>query len=164
MMYSRSFKTPVGIITAYCDGDAVTGIKLVNASDAATDTELVNEKDTHSHPLLIETERQLQEYFLGKRRQFDLELNLKGTEFQRCVWQTLLKIPYGDTISYKSLAIMVDNKNAYRAVAMANHRNPVPIIVPCHRVISADGSLGGYAFGTALKQHLLDIERGVLNE
>lgn len=102
---------------------------------------------------------QLAEYFAGERTCFDVPLELEGTEFQRRVWSELCAIPYGETISYGELARRVGNPKAYRAVGLANGRNPVAVIVPCHRVISSDGSLGGYGGGLERKVHLLELEQ-----
>lgn len=106
-------------------------------------------------------ERQLREYFQGKRTDFDLHLHPKGTPFQQAVWQALLKIPYGQTRSYGDIARAVGRPTAVRAVGLANGRNPLPIVVPCHRVIGADGNLVGYGGGLHVKQALLDREREV---
>ena len=105
---------------------------------------------------------QLAEYFAGHRRDFDLELELAGTPFQREVWAALREIPYGETISYGELARRVNRPWASRAVGAANGRNPVAIIVPCHRVIGSDGTLTGYGGGLERKRTLLELERGVL--
>lgn len=102
---------------------------------------------------------QLNEYFTGARTVFDLPLRLKGTAFQRSVWQALCQIPYGETRSYGDIAAAIGNPGGMRAVGQANHVNPVLIIVPCHRVIRADGSLGGYGSGTEVKQYLLSLEK-----
>ncbi len=107
----------------------------------------------------INAVKQLKEYFAGQRRQFDLRLAPKGTEFQRQVWSKLETIPYGETRSYAEVAAMVKRPKAYRAVGNVNHRNPIPIIVPCHRVVASNGGLGGYAGGLKLKTALLDFER-----
>lgn len=109
-------------------------------------------------PLLRETLRQLEEYFVGKRTEFHLALRLQGTEFQQNVWQALLEIPYGETRSYSQIAERVGNPKAVRAVGMANHRNPIMIIVPCHRVIGKNKSLTGYAYGIERKEALLRLE------
>lgn len=101
---------------------------------------------------------QLMEYFEGRRRIFELPLKLHGTEFQTAVWRELLKIPYGETRSYKDIAEAVGNPKACRAVGMANHNNPIWIIVPCHRVVGADGSMVGYAGGVNIKRQLLELE------
>jgi methylated-DNA-[protein]-cysteine S-methyltransferase len=102
--------------------------------------------------------RQLEEYFTGKRRDFALPLRLEGTAFQRRVWNVLMEIPYGETWSYGRLARRIDNPNACRAVGLANGRNPLSILVPCHRVIGADGSLTGYGGGVERKRWLLAHE------
>lgn len=106
-----------------------------------------------------EAARQLEEYFQGKRKTFKLPLKLKGTEFQKLVWDALLTIPYGETRSYSEIACQIGRPKASRTVGMANHRNPVAIVVPCHRVIGKNGSLTGYAGGLDKKERLLDLER-----
>ena len=110
------------------------------------------------HPLLQRARQQLGEYFAGKRRSFDLPLDPRGTDFQRMTWQALTTIPYGETISYAELASRVQRPKAMRAVGSANGRNPLPIVVPCHRVIGADGSLTGFGGGLPTKQFLLELE------
>ncbi len=102
--------------------------------------------------------KQLKEYFTRERKEFDLSLEIFGTEFQKKVWNELTKIPYGETISYGELANRMGDKNLMRAVAAANGANPIPIIIPCHRVIGADGSLTGYGGGLDVKQKLLELE------
>ncbi|MGO4323060.1 methylated-DNA--[protein]-cysteine S-methyltransferase [Pseudomonas sp. KB_12] len=115
------------------------------------------EEDTQ-HPVLKETERQLLEYFAGQRRRFELELDFAGTDFQVRVWQALLTIPFGETRSYRDIAIQIGQPTAVRAVGAANGRNPISIIAPCHRVIGSSGSLTGFAGGLAAKQLLLSLE------
>jgi methylated-DNA-[protein]-cysteine S-methyltransferase len=110
-------------------------------------------------PLIKKAAGQIREYFEGKRKKFDLPLAPHGTEFQVKVWKALQKIPYGKTISYGELAVIVGNPKACRAVGMANNRNPIPVIIPCHRVIGKDGNLTGYAGGLELKKLLLEIEK-----
>jgi methylated-DNA-[protein]-cysteine S-methyltransferase len=102
--------------------------------------------------------QQLQEYFAGRRRSFDLELELRGTGFQKRCWKQLLRIPYGETRSYAEIARAVGTPNGFRAVGQANHYNPVAIIVPCHRVLAAGGHLGGYGGGLGVKAFLLRLE------
>ena len=109
-------------------------------------------------PFLRDVAKQLKEYLDGKRKGFDLPLKFFGTDFQRSVWNALLTIPYGETRTYGEIARQIGNPNACRAVGMANHWNPIAIIIPCHRVIGADGSLTGFGGGLTLKQQLLDIE------
>jgi methylated-DNA-[protein]-cysteine S-methyltransferase len=112
-----------------------------------------------NHPILLETERQLQQYFQGNRKSFSLQLQLIGTKFQLDVWHALLAIPFGETRSYSQLARQLGNPNAMRAVGAANGKNPIPIIVPCHRVIGASGDLVGFGGGVNIKAQLLELER-----
>lgn len=112
-------------------------------------------------PILAPYLRELDEYFAGKRRKFSLPLDLRGTEFQLACWHALLEIPYGETRSYRDIAQAIGHPHAYRAVGMSNNRNPVAIIVPCHRVIASSGSLCGYGGGLDIKRKLLDLEQCV---
>jgi methylated-DNA-[protein]-cysteine S-methyltransferase len=134
------------------DKTAICGVFL-NAVNAPNGYE---KKET---PLIKKAARQFGEYFKGKRKSFNLPLTMQGTDFQMKVWNALKKIPYGKTISYGELAAMIGNPKACRAVGMANHNNPIAIIVPCHRVIGHDGSLTGYGGGLELKQQLLELEK-----
>jgi len=115
--------------------------------------------ENKEHPVLIETERQLGEYFAGKRKAFSVALDMRGTRFQKNVWEALLAIPFGETRSYGQLAKQLGNPRASRAVGAANGRNPVSIIVPCHRVIGSSGKLTGFAGGLGTKAHLLGLEK-----
>jgi methylated-DNA-[protein]-cysteine S-methyltransferase len=110
------------------------------------------------HPILLDTERQLEEYFDGKRKTFSVALDMRGTSFQKNVWEALLAIPFGETRSYGQLAKLLGNSKAMRAVGAANGRNPISIIVPCHRVIGSSGKLTGFAGGLGTKAHLLTLE------
>lgn len=111
--------------------------------------------------LIRMTQRQLEEYFAGARREFTIPLHPSGTPFQERVWQALLTIPYGQTCSYGQIAARIGNPKASRAVGMANHKNPIAIVIPCHRVIGADGSMTGYGGGLDIKEYLLKLE-GIL--
>jgi len=111
-------------------------------------------------PLIKKASVQLEEYFNGKRKKFSLPLDMRGTEFQKDVWRALQTIPYGETRSYKQIAEIINRPKAVRAVGMANHNNPIVIIVPCHRVIGRDGSLTGFGGGLPLKRFLLELEQG----
>ena len=113
-------------------------------------------------PLINEAYRQLSEYLLGERKRFDLPLNPQGTVFQQQVWKALCDIPYGETRSYKQIAEAIGNPKAVRAVGMANNRNPLLIVVPCHRVIGANGKLVGYGAGIDKKEFLLKLEKSLL--
>lgn len=114
-----------------------------------------NERET---PLLSSARSQLSEYFSGQRKSFDLPLRPEGTPFQQRVWQALLTIPYGETRSYAYIGELAGSPRGFRAVGMANHNNPIPIIIPCHRVIGKNGGLTGYAGGLHIKVRLLDLE------
>jgi O-6-methylguanine DNA methyltransferase len=116
-----------------------------------------------SKPALAPYLRELNEYFAGGRREFSLPLDLRGTNFQLACWYALLEIPYGVTRSYRDIAEAIGHPHAYRAVGMSNNRNPVAIIVPCHRVIASSGSLCGYGGGLELKRKLLDLEQASLH-
>ena len=107
---------------------------------------------------------QLQEYLAGKRQTFELILHPEGTDFQKAAWQALMEIPYGQTWTYRQQAESIGKPKAVRAIGMANHRNPIPIFIPCHRVIGADGSLTGYGGGLEIKQSLLALERMTLEK
>lgn len=136
-------------------------IKLVASRDALLEVTFVQEPGNDLSPNRITTKarNQLEEYFSAERKTFDLPLNPQGTEFQKQVWQALQKIPFGTTVSYKQIAEMINNPRAVRAVGLANGKNPIPIIIPCHRVIAADGQLGGFSAGLWRKEWLLKHER-----
>ena len=110
-------------------------------------------------PLIRSTFAQLEEYFQGKRKDFDIPMEAKGTEFQQSVWKELIKIPYGQTTSYGEIAKRIGNPKASRAIGMANNRNPISIIIPCHRVIGSSGKLVGYGGGLDIKEKLLKLEK-----
>jgi methylated-DNA-[protein]-cysteine S-methyltransferase len=154
MRYS-TLPTPIGelVLTADPDG-ALTRLYLPNRPP---DTSGWERDDALLEPVL----RQLGEYFAGERTEFDLPLEPAGTPFQRSTWLALREIPYAETINYGQLALRVGNPKASRAVGLANGRNPISIVVPCHRVIGADGSLTGYGGGLDRKRLLLDLERRV---
>ena len=147
-------KSPVGLLTLVSGDDGLESVRFGNAVPEGS----VEDVDSE-FPGLV----QLNEYFTGRRRTFDLPLSLRGTPFQRSVWLQLLQIPWGETRSYGDIARAVGKPGAARAVGMANQTNPLPIIVPCHRVIGANGSLTGYAGGLDVKARLLALE-GVARE
>lgn len=146
--------SPVGPLTLTQEDQALTGLHFGEHPQQGAEGPT---------PLLEKAARQLEEYFAGQRKEFSLPLAPKGTEFQLRVWQALLQIPYGETRSYGELAAMVGNPKACRAVGGANHRNPLSILIPCHRVVGTGGSLTGYAGGLSVKEFLLKLEtRGCL--
>ena len=151
-MYKKCMQSPVGEIVIIEDKGKIVEI------DIAKNNKLDNieEKDTE---LLLQTEKQLKEYFEGKRFDFEIPLNPTGTEFMQSVWKALEQIPYGETRTYKEIADAVGNPKASRAVGMANHRNPIPIIIPCHRVIGSNNKLVGYGLGLDMKQYLLELKK-----
>ena len=146
-----TYDSPFGNIIIESDGNAITGIrtgageKPTGKKEASTLTDI--------------TAMQLREYFAGTRKKFDVPLNPQGTDFQLSVWKALQNIPYGKTRSYKQIAQAIGNPKASRAVGMANNKNPIWILIPCHRVIGADGSLTGYGGGIEMKKRLLGIEK-----
>ncbi len=149
--------SPVGQLKLVANAQALVAVLWENENPKRVRlAELLEEAQ---HPVLLETARQLNEYFAGQRRQFDLPLDFEGTDFQQKVWQALLSIPFGETRSYKQIAEQIGNPNAVRAVGAANGKNPISIIAPCHRVIGASGKLVGFAGGLENKDILLKIER-----
>lgn len=149
--------SPYGPLTLVADDGVLCGLYMTEQRHRPTEESFGVRVDT---ALFAETEEQLEAYFAGELKEFTVELRLNGTAFQRGVWDQLRKIPYGETRSYGELAEALGNPKASRAVGLANGRNPVGIIVPCHRVIGAGGSLTGYGGGLDRKQRLLDFERG----
>ena len=149
--------SPVGQLKLVANAQALVAVLWENENPKRVRlAELLEEAQ---HPVLLETARQLNEYFAGQRWQFDLPLDFEGTDFQQKVWQALLSIPFGETRSYKQIAEQIGNPKAVRAVGAANGKNPISIIAPCHRVIGASGKLVGFAGGLENKDILLKIER-----
>lgn len=148
--------SPVGQLTLVARNDKLGAILW--ETERANRVRLGELREANGNPVLMETERQLQEYFAGNRDRFELELDFTGTAFQKQVWQALLTIPFGETRSYSQIARQIGNPSAVRAVGAANGRNPISIIAPCHRVIGASGGLTGFAGGLAAKQYLLALE------
>lgn len=154
-----SMETPMGVLTIAADEQGIAFIGWDKTEVEKTAKKFKSPLVEATTPLLDQCMKQLSEYFEGTRQSFSLPLHLTGTEFQMKVWDELQRIPYGTTISYGELAKRAGSPKGSRAVAQANHNNPVCIVVPCHRVINANGTLGGYASGPALKQQLLDLEQ-----
>lgn len=150
MKHQFSYQTVIGRLHICDDDNALTAVLFSGKHDAE-----VSEEET---PVIREAFRQIEEYLRGERRTFDLVLRPEGTPFQHRVWEALKAIPYGETQSYKQVAQAVGNPKACRAVGMANNRNPLPIVIPCHRVIGTDGKPVGYAGGLEVKEHLLKLE------
>lgn len=148
-MAKSAFRTPLGIIVATADEE---GICSLDFDDSVT---LCRSEDKH----LLQLEAELLEYFSGQRQNFEVSLNPKGTPFQMAAWRTLCDIPYGSVISYTQEAQMLSHPSAVRAVANANGKNPIPIVIPCHRVIAKSGGIGGYSGGLWRKEFMLELER-----
>lgn len=157
MLYETILKSPVGSLRIIASDD---GLCAVLWPDEELDRVHLNDpiQTDEDHPIIAATVEQLNEYFDGDRTSFDLPLDVAGTDFQAACWKALSEIPYGSTISYGEQAAMIDRPGAARAVGAANGRNPVSIVVPCHRVVAADGALTGFAGGLGTKDWLLTHE------
>jgi methylated-DNA-[protein]-cysteine S-methyltransferase len=148
--------SPVGKLKLVAKGSKLSAILWEN--DKPERVRLGPMREEQGNPVLAEAERQLNEYFAGKRNCFELELEFAGTEFQRKVWAALLAIPFGETRSYREIALQIGNPKAVRAVGAATGRNPISIVAPCHRVVGTSGDLTGFAGGLGTKRVLLDLE------
>ena len=144
------FKSPIGILEITYQNNALISLKSVNKIDSSSD----------DSDFIKNVKTQLDEYFIGKRQKFDIKTNPNGTDFQKKVWKELQKIPYGKTKSYLEIATNIGHNNAQRAVGSACNKNPILIIIPCHRVINKSGKIGGFALGKSIKQKLLELESG----
>jgi methylated-DNA-[protein]-cysteine S-methyltransferase len=148
-MAKSIFETPLGRVVAVADDKGICSLDFDEV------VPLLHEENRH----LIQLEKELLEYFIGERKTFDVCLNPHGTPFQRAAWRILCDIPYGSVISYTQEAQMLSHPKAVRAVANANGKNPIPIIIPCHRVIAKGGGIGGYSGGIWRKEFMLELER-----
>jgi methylated-DNA-[protein]-cysteine S-methyltransferase len=153
------FDTPMGTMLAIATDDAITDLHIVSGKYVPR----IDEQwiDSPKLPVFLQLRQELGEYFAGKRKSFSVKLAPEGTEFQRAAWKALTKIPFGQTRSYGEQAAAIGNPKAVRAIGAANGRNPIAIVVPCHRVIGANGTLTGYAGGLDKKEFLLKLE-GIL--
>ncbi len=158
-LVGKVIDSPVGLLQLVASSRGLSAILWENDDPRRVPLGEVGAGD--EHPVLIETGRQLKEYFSGARRRFDVPLDFRGTEFQRLVWNALLTIPYGETRAYSQIARQIGCPSAARAVGAANGRNPLSIVAPCHRVLGANGQLTGFAGGLAIKARLLSFESGV---
>lgn len=153
----KIMESPVGKLKLVASDKGLAAILWEN--DRPRRVRLDDLVEDEQHPILVKTEGQLREYFAGKRKEFSIALDMQGSRFQKDVWEALLAIPFGETRSYGQLAKQLGNPRATRAVGAANGRNPISIIVPCHRVIGSSGKLTGFAGGLETKAHLLDLEQ-----
>lgn len=149
--------SPVGALKLVAHDQALVAVMWDNEDHKRV--RLAELIESPQHPMLHKVKQQLEQYFAGQRQQFDLPLDFQGTDFQQQVWQALLTIPYGETRSYKGIALQIGNTKAVRAVGAANGKNPISIIAPCHRVIGSGGALVGFAGGLDKKQILLSLEQ-----
>ncbi len=156
----KLMKTPVGELKLVARGETLAAVLWEN--DSPRRVPLASPGKDDAHPALMEAERQLHDYFAGKRRTFSLKFDCAGTEFQKAVWQALTTIPFGETRTYAQIARQIGRPKAVRAVGAANGKNPVSIIVPCHRVIGANGALTGFAGGLENKAWLLALEQRMM--
>lgn len=151
MIFQFTYETVLGDVTFVEEDGALLVISMKSDHEGkVTET-----------PLIKDAFRQLSEYLIGERKEFDLPIRMRGTEFQKRVWRALLDIPYGETRSYKQIAEAIGNPKGVRAVGMANNRNQLLIVIPCHRVIGASGSLVGYGEGLEMKEFLLRLEKSL---
>lgn len=167
MTHEMLMLTPIGKLKVVEEENYIIELSLLeknklqdfNGKTPPLETE--KQDDENGNPaLLLAAKEQLDEYFSGKRKKFTLPLKPKGTIFQEKVWKALLDIPYGETRSYKQIAVQAGSEKACRAVGMANNRNPIMILIPCHRVIGANGAMVGYGGGISVKEYLLNLEQG----
>lgn len=152
----KTMRSPVGTLTLIASDKGLAGVWFERSRPERVRTR--TDVEHRTHPILVEAERQLREYFAGRRQAFDLKLDFVGTPFQRSVWKALLTIPFGQTRTYGEVAKQVGRPSASRAVGAANGRNPVSIVAPCHRVIGSTGALTGFGGGLDVKERLLRLE------
>lgn len=159
-IFTADYDCPLGLLRLSFEGTVLTAIDFPSSEPKASG----GRKEDRSHPTVASVATQLDEYFAGKRTSFDFTLRIRGTPFEERVWTALTKVPHGATVSYAQLAQAIGSPGAARAVGGAVGRNPLPICVPCHRVIAADGSIGGFSGGLPAKRRLLAVERIVVKD
>ena len=152
--FQTQLDSPIGVLTLVASDEGLRKVLWEGQAEQVGDATLAE-----FHPILAAASAQLAEYFAGDRVEFDLSLDLIGTDFQKAAWLALADIPYGETSSYGEQAERIGRTGAFRAVGAANSKNPIPIVLPCHRIVGADGSLTGFAGGLAMKQRLLALEQ-----
>lgn len=157
-MYYSKFETSLCDMIIVGDENGIIRLHL-DCKKAQPRVFEVDNNWERNRSFFTEEVKQITEYLDGKRQQFDINVNPEGTAFQQMVWDTLLEIPFGQTTTYGAIAVSIKKPNASRAVGMANANNPIPIVIPCHRVVGADGSMTGFAFGVDIKEKLIELER-----
>jgi len=155
----KRIQSPVGRLTLVASDLGLAAILWEHERPGRVRLNMVDEDS--AHPMLVEAERQLEEYFEGRRQKFELKLDPYGTAFQQTVWRALMEIPFGETRTYGEIAARIGHPSAARAVGAANGRNPLSIVAPCHRVVGSTGALTGFAGGLDVKERLLEFEKNV---
>lgn len=148
-MFRDLYKSKIGLLEIIADEKNLLIIRKIDSLDS----------NINKNTITNEVKKQLESYFNKRLKKFDLPLNPRGSDFNKKVWNELINIPFGEVRNYKQIAKNIDNPNAYRAVGNANNKNPILIIIPCHRIIKSDGSIGGYRLGENIKKQLLDLEK-----
>ena len=149
MIHTETIKSPIGQLVIKADEEAIISIEISDANE-----------NNRGNEITSEAVRQLKQYFKGVRKSFDLPLKFNTTEFRKRVYEALLNVPYGSTVSYRDLTFMAGNRRGFQATGQGMHFNPIMIVVPCHRVINSDGSIGGYGSHLDIKKYLLNMESG----
>jgi len=163
-IFYTEMESPIGYLTIASTAKGICWIDFGKSKDSLPALQRWSKRWISSDQFIVgdkelqEAKEQLQQYFEKKRKMFDIPIDLYGTSFQKLVWQSLITIPYGQVLSYKDIAIQINAPKAVRAIGGANHQNPVPIIIPCHRVIGTNGNLVGYSGGIDIKRSLLTLE------
>ncbi|EMB25532.1 methylated-DNA--[protein]-cysteine S-methyltransferase [Treponema denticola] len=158
-MVYENFDSPIGKILIIADNSGLKELRFIKRDSFINQLERTQNNFTKTEEICKQTKEELKQYFEGRLKQFTVQLSPEGTDFQKSVWKELCKIPYGKTLSYKQIAENLNNPKSCRAVGNANGKNPIPIIIPCHRVICTGGKLGGFSAGLDRKRFLLSLEQ-----
>lgn len=158
-MVYENFDSPIGKILIIADNSGLKELRFIKRDSFINQLERTQNNFTKTEEICKQTKEELKQYFEGRLKQFTVQLSPEGTDFQKSVWKELCKIPYGKTLSYKQIAENLNNPKSCRAVGNANGKNPIPIIIPCHRVICTGGKLGGFSAGLDRKRFLLHLEQ-----
>lgn len=163
MTSTKQLDSPIGRLRLVATDQGLSHLLFDQLAGDDTDSD-GDPAEADNHPVLAAAIAQLEEYFAGQRQEFDIPLDLTGTEFQRAAWSALASVPFGETRSYRQQAEAIGRPRAVRAIGAANGRNPVPIVLPCHRIVGSDGSLTGYGGGLPIKEFLLNHEQEQLHK
>jgi len=157
-VFYKKWMSPIGEINLYANEKSLLALTYKENDEEVSGRLRLEDHIEESSPIIEETMRQLEEYFEGKRKTFEIPVTLSGTDFQLLAWNFLREIPFGMALSYSEQAKKIERENAFRAVGSANGKNPISIIIPCHRILASNGKISGYAGGPAIKKRLLEIE------